>query len=513
MLSNSEQRKMRLILFWVFVCAFCILIVGTVLMLFLGLGTMTDTERSLLVKIFVGEIGFAVIVLFYSLFGLRKSKEVLQSTEPIKSSFFLKTYPRSQHPEFFSEVERLVPKAREITLIATGLNLIWEKHIVDLLISRARSGEVRVTICMGNPFSPHVQDRLIEEEMRGTRPPVGRDGIERNVKALVQRIHEIGNPNGISVCLFEHYPTFATLIFDQDIFVYPYAYIILGNVSPIFHLLNDGSEEARFFISNAERIVRDAVPAEDVVSSRLSRKHYSKDWIAAAVYIIPDEDEPLYQFGSSVLGYDVRNQKSLERTLESILDVRPYVGEAVQYGFHATLGDALFFATQAEIDRVMAELRMLAEDFPAFTLSNFRITDNFHSEQELVILCDDESGVSEALHHELVSRVYSVAISSIYLAGKTRKKIVSTSYDRANLMMKRYGSPYILEEFKLHFTLCAAAPTDADLRKDILKRLRSAYNKKVGNKDLQVDEICLLIKSDSDETWRIHASYLLSGKI
>ena len=46
------------------------------------------------------------------------------------SGFFRKTYPRSQHPDFFNEIESRIPTANNIILIATGLNLVWQKQIV-----------------------------------------------------------------------------------------------------------------------------------------------------------------------------------------------------------------------------------------------------------------------------------------------------------------------------------------------------------------------------------------------
>ena len=108
-------------------------------------------------------------------------------------------------------------------------------------------------------------------------------------------------------------------------------------------------------------------------------------------------------------------------------------GEAEIYGFHSTLADALYFATEAELERVMAEVRMLSESFPSFTLKNFRIPDLFKSNNEIVLQCDDDYGITESLHHELVSRVYRTAISSTYLTGQTKKQIIHTTKARSHM--------------------------------------------------------------------------------
>lgn len=509
----SHQRdSMRAVLFWVFVSAFCVLIIGTLAIIFFGFGSPTPEERSVLFKVFIAEVGLAVLALFYSLFDLKKSGRSEQAANVCSnesSTFFLKTYPRSQHPDFFAEVERLVPKAKNIVLIATGLNLIWEKHIIDMLVERSQSGDASVTICLGNPFSPHVEDRLVEEEMYGNSPPVGRDGVARSAKDLVQRMRDAGRPKDLSICLFEHYPTFATLIFDQHIFVYPYAYITLGNESPIFHLCNDGSEESKFFIANANNIIRDAVQAEDVVKSRKSRKFFNEKWIGAAVYIVPHEGSSFYVWGSEMLGYDLRNAASVVDNLEDLKIIRPYVGEAALYGFHATLADALFFATQAEIERVKAELRFLAEDFRPFVLSNFRVSDAFRGGQEIVLACDDPSGAAEAIHNELISRMYRVAISSTYLAGQTKKKVPPESRSRTGMMLSRYGSPYIMQHFQPHFTLCSSAPVEEPERRELLAAIDRRVAALEIEPELEVDEICLLTWNPKDKLWSIRERYPL----
>ena len=77
--------------------------------------------------------------------------------------FFEKTYPRSTHSDFLSSVERLIPVTRNITLISSALTLIWDDQILNALMQRAESNEVRIAVCLGNPFSPHLQSRWVEE--------------------------------------------------------------------------------------------------------------------------------------------------------------------------------------------------------------------------------------------------------------------------------------------------------------------------------------------------------------
>jgi hypothetical protein len=145
--------------------------------------------------------------------------------------------------------------------------LIWREGIKELLINRAKAGkrQVNITICLGNPISPNVQCRLREEEQDGTIPLIGPKGIMRLAQSILGELKKAGNPGNFQLLMFNNYPTFATLIFDEHIFFYPYGYQILGNKSPLFHLLDDGSAEAKFINSNAERVIKDSVKATEVI--------------------------------------------------------------------------------------------------------------------------------------------------------------------------------------------------------------------------------------------------------
>jgi hypothetical protein len=432
--------------------------------------------------------------------------------EGAESRFFKKSFPRSQNPKFFAEIEKLVPVSKRILLVGAGINLIWEEHIFDTIIRRVQSGQAKVTICMGNPYSPHVQSRYIEEEMRNKHPSVGREGMMKNVRALMHKIEQSGITEGLTFRLFEHYPTLATLVFDKDIYVYPYAYHVLGNASPIFHFVNDGSETARFLIENAERIVRHSVPTIDVVKAREDKRHFSDDWVAIAIYIIPDKQTPLYNYGSSLLGYDIWEDELIDIGDVNVPDVRKYVGEAKIYGFHATLGDALFFTTRSAVDRVEAELKFLTEEFKAFSLTNIRIQNKFREPGEIVLLCDEYSGTVEALHHELVTRVYKTAISSNYLAGQTSKSILQRDDARFQLMLNRYGAPYILNKFQLHFTICSRAPENEAKKQPVVNLLENSYRDLRIPNYIDINEICLVSKGSRDQRWKIARRFPLSRR-
>ena len=94
-----------------------------------------------------------------------------------------------------------------------------------------------------------------------------------------------------------------------------------------------------------------------------------------AVYFVPKSDEPFYDFGSQILGYDLRARRSvrmssdLEKDLGKIEDA--WVKEARPYGFHVTICDALDcdFATIPAVESSLLELLGCFDPGTSFKLS------------------------------------------------------------------------------------------------------------------------------------------------
>ena len=73
-MADHQRDVMRWILFWVFTALFVVIVTGTLLAVFLGWGKLQGDERAYLFKVFLLEIGAAVVALFYSIFGLKQSR-------------------------------------------------------------------------------------------------------------------------------------------------------------------------------------------------------------------------------------------------------------------------------------------------------------------------------------------------------------------------------------------------------------------------------------------------------
>ena len=74
-MKEDESRTMRLVLFWTFLVMFGLAGFGTLAVVFLGYGTSDPAERRILLNIFIVQTATAVIALFYSLLGIKKSTQ------------------------------------------------------------------------------------------------------------------------------------------------------------------------------------------------------------------------------------------------------------------------------------------------------------------------------------------------------------------------------------------------------------------------------------------------------
>jgi hypothetical protein len=244
------------------------------------------------------------------------------------------------------------------------------------------------------------------------------------------------------------------------------------------------------------------------VKARQDPRFYSAKWQSAAIFAIPEPDTQLYQAGSAVLGYDIwRGAEILSSADHSF--VRQHVGDAANFGFHLTLADALFFCNPAMIERVRAELRWLAEKFSPVSLTSIYVDENIQDPTAAVLRASDNSGTLEALHHELVSRVYSIAISSGFRAGRPGKRYPQLDA-RARLMVQRYGAPNILDAFTLHFPLCSAMPTESETRRRVMEDLKSAMAQAV-TENCELSRIVLAIRDSIDDRWRVLDHFRLGG--
>lgn len=418
-------------------------------------------------------------------------------------------YITSDSPDMRTRVEDLILHSQHIAWVGTAINLLDVASIRDILIHRAQSGKSKVEICLANPYSRQVNDRLNEEEIEST-PISGRTGIIKHINGLINIRARKAIPNSrLEIRLFNHYPTVALLIFDSHLIVYHYDYHELGNLSPAFCYHRGIGSLADYYLKVYERIKRDSIPAELVIREHGQLEH-SKNWAQElfwfAIYLIPEDTSKFYQKWSKLVGYDIREKKLLppSPTLEK------FRGDAYTFGCHITVLDAMGVWGKSQLDVICEELRWLASQYQPISLRSLGYPKDF-KKKALVVEFTDDSGQLESLHAELIVRFATQAATSNYQIKGHPAATLNMDNPRIHHMIERFHTPFCLNEFRPHVTVLG------DLQDISIDKARELVIEAGGkifedkNTPLRFDEICLMILSD-DGSWQIAEPPIKLGK-
>ena len=288
----------------------------------------------------------------------------------------------------------------------------------------------------------------------------------------------------------------------------------LGTLSPVFYYSRDNKDHKAMvdFLQYQYELIKERSTEAALILEREDLE--PGQLIAFAVYLVPSQGSDLYKFGSQIVRYDVRKREipdvakwyrppaKLRRSLKDA------VGAANDFGFHLTVADALYCASREDIRLISEEVRFVAHEFEPFTIQ-LTIEKDFPNSKGVALVSQDQSGSLEALHHEMVARVYRKAIASNYslgLAAPDRDQ----DKERARLMISHYHAPYILQRFKPHFSLLSSVPETE--KEAIYQYLSSLFKKNVRESSIKIDRIAVMHKPLPAGRWEILKEYHLGGK-
>jgi hypothetical protein len=171
-------------------------------------------------------------------------------------------FAHSDDPKAIGQIQSKIENARRIDMYGIALNVLWNTRTIDLLLNRAMIGKVQVTILLADVDSPHIKIRLDEEDADEYSANKGRQIIE-NTYNIVKKIEKrINNPDFFRVGKFSHYPTFALIIVDEDLYCYPYGYRKMGTHAPMLHLKDRDSPQASYYIEQFKALVNNYFEGE-----------------------------------------------------------------------------------------------------------------------------------------------------------------------------------------------------------------------------------------------------------
>ena len=180
-----------------------------------------------------------------------------------------------------------------------------------------------------------------------------------------------------------------------------------------------------------------------------------------AIYWAPPSADPLGRFGAEWLGRDAETNEGVAQP--RVAGVSPdelarLTAEARRYGFHATLKPPFALAPGRSEDDLLAAVAAFTRRRAKVLLPGLALVslDGF-----LALTPADRSPALEALAEDCV-RAFETFRAPPSEAELARRRAAGLTL-RQEELLKRWGYPYVLDEFRFHLTLTGRL--DADQRR------------------------------------------------
>ncbi|WP_193188802.1 DUF1045 domain-containing protein [Nisaea sediminum] len=188
-----------------------------------------------------------------------------------------------------------------------------------------------------------------------------------------------------------------------------------------------------------------------------------------AIYFAPDADTVLHRFGSSWLGRDAISGEELEQPALDGFDAesqKALTATARGYGFHATLKPPFHLKAGRTADDLMDQAARFAAGRASF---------------EVNLVARDLSGFLALMQKESKAAMRELAADGVRDFDSLRalpsdaeleKRRAAGLSSQQELMLQRWGYPYVMNEFRFHMTLSKRIRDDEEreaLLREILK--------------------------------------------
>jgi hypothetical protein len=232
-----------------------------------------------------------------------------------------------------------------------------------------------------------------------------------------------------------------------------------------------------------------------------------------AIYFVPAADSKIYRYGSSILGYDCYSGQPVDFPEEvgqefgqefghesdnGAVNWNELTAAPRRYGFHATL-KAPFYLSPA------------------------------CSEHQLVNALQNFAGLGHAVHRlaptvRLLNRFFAIvpvkaatsldtlaaSCTTIFAAYRApmspqeRARRIALGLNQSQIQnLDRWGSPYVLSEFRFHMTLTGQVPVRR--RKVVLGILLDGFHRMRVESAVPIDRLALLKQATPDASFRVVA--------
>jgi 2'-5' RNA ligase len=227
-----------------------------------------------------------------------------------------------------------------------------------------------------------------------------------------------------------------------------------------------------------------------------------------AVYLTPPPESALWRFGSRALGRDAATGDAIEGYAPEGFSWevwRDIAAEPRRYGFHATLKAPFRLRAGRTLYELEAAIAALAAKFSAFDIGALRASTLGGDDFGFVALTPSKRSAELAALESLALRELDGFRADPSEAEISRRRPDRLS-ERQRENLTNWGYPYVLEEFRLHFTLTGAVASPEALR----TALAEDFAREVAEPNFVVDAL-VLFEQDEGAPFRIRRRFPLGA--
>lgn len=197
-----------------------------------------------------------------------------------------------------------------------------------------------------------------------------------------------------------------------------------------------------------------------------------------ALYLVPGLDSLLWRTGSAMLGYDAATGERVPQpAFDMILPeaVASMTADPRRYGFHMTIKAPFRLAENSTQEQLAEAVRALALEHPALALGSLRLRFRRSRSADGGFLCLEPREMPDAL--AALERTAVIALDR-FRAPLTPAEIARRSPDRLTLrqraLLDKFGYPFVLDEFRPHFSLTGHISSDNTVLDAVARFFRPA---------------------------------------
>jgi hypothetical protein len=231
--------------------------------------------------------------------------------------------------------------------------------------------------------------------------------------------------------------------------------------------------------------------------------------VTFGLYLIPEAGE-FYEKGSSVVGYDIRNQK----VLPQLSFVQPEWNETNrQYGWHITITDALRIEEDQLphiVGTVKGLLACLREE-NVYSLMKLSLGFWPETSKQVALRLNPNRNV-ELLHDILVAVIHPMGQGSVYYDTYMADKGSYFQNDSHSRIAKteRFYSPYVLDQFAPHMTCVNPFVGTPSERSLLLSELDNLFSDVT---ELRFDKLTMVVRGQDESLFRVFKEFDLHGTV